>query len=1078
MEDNKSSNDSLSAEEYVLVPTPEHTEQNMEAAGKSSEELGLKICGNGNEEELQQHLEEVLSDQSEDDGSVPSNIENRQRARMASGNSEASDTTETLSNRPRAETDSAAKSESEAELEGGEKAGKEARVRSTSEPPTPGADEECVIFNGVTYLGCSAVNAPRSEMEAQRCMSILRESSQMSIDVVLSVPTTSEGTVRVLEPDGAEIAHYRVHRILFCCRGKQETREKDCFAFTSSHGNSDLFQCHVYRCQLLEAVPKIMFSFARAFKAVPKSPRSLSMYEPGGDDEDLFRFDVTLEIKEDDGRATYSTVPRDKQFFKLRKDLQKKININVQQMTNEDLTIERCFGLLLCPGRNVKHSDMHLLDMDSMGNSADGKSYLISGNWNPSDPQFVVLNTETPKNTRVFMTIAIDLVITGIQEPVRFVVETKAQIYPVSERFWYFSKKTFHEQYNLRLKQIEGSSPNEKLYEVLSLESQSEIDRKKASMNLPLSPARSPPAVTQTSPTPATPAIEEEDENDEPLLSGSGDVSKECEGDILETWGDMLAKWRQNLSTRPKQLHQLCRKGVPEALRGEVWQLLAGCHENGTQMMENYRVLITKESPCEQVIQRDINRTFPAHEFFKDTGSLGQESLYKISKAYSVFDEEIGYCQGLSFLAASLLLHMPEEQAFCVLVKAMFDYNLRDLFKEDFKELHMRFYVLERLIEDYLPDLNQHFLDLNIESHMYASQWFLTLFTAKFPLYMVFRIIDIFLSEGIDVTYNIALALLKTSRKDLLALDFEGVLKYFRVQLPKLYRSEQNAQQLLRLACSMKINQKKLKKHEKDYETLKEQEMQQEDPVERLQRENKRLMEGNMRLEQENDDLAYELVTSKISLRKDLDASEDKADTLNKELLATKQMLVDAEEEKKRLEVESTQLKTMCRRELERTEKEINRNATIIADYKQICTQLSERLEHQQTAAKEELARIKGQVKTCEKCCKLFTENGDVKIEALPETPDGTENPDVQVVKKQLREMELELAQTKLQLVEAECKNQDLEHQLNAALSEIQASRNSWFQKTLTSIKEVTKKDSTASPRTPTSTTAPKTPTL
>ena len=39
-------------------------------------------------------------------------------------------------------------------------------------------------------------------------------------------------------------------------------------------------------------------------------------------------------------------------------------------------------------------------------------------------------------------------------------------------------------------------------------------------------------------------------ENDEPLLSGSGDVSKECEGDILETWGDMLAKWRQNLSTR------------------------------------------------------------------------------------------------------------------------------------------------------------------------------------------------------------------------------------------------------------------------------------------------------------------------------------------------------------------------------------------------------------------------------------------------------------------------------------------------------------------------------------------------
>ena len=47
--------------------------------------------------------------------------------------------------------------------------------------------------------------------------------------------------------------------------------------------------------------------------------------------------------------------------------------------------------------------------------------------------------------------------------------------------------------------------------------------------------------------------------------------------------------------------------------------------------------------------------------------------------------------------------------------------------------------------------------------------------------------------------------------------------------------------------------------------------MQQEDPVERLERENRRFIEANMRLEQENDDLAHELVTSKIALRNDLD---------------------------------------------------------------------------------------------------------------------------------------------------------------------------------------------------------------
>ncbi|KAL8178073.1 UNVERIFIED_CONTAM: Rab GTPase-activating protein 1-like protein [Gekko kuhli] len=115
--------------------------------------------------------------------------------------------------------------------------------------------------------------------------------------------------------------------------------------------------------------------------------------------------------------------------------------------------------------------------------------------------------------------------------------------------------------------------------------------------------------------------------------------------------------------------------------------------------------------------------------------------------AYSVYDEEIGYCQGHSFLVAVLLLHMPEEQAFCVLVKIMYDYGLRDLYKNNLEDLRSKFYQLERLMQEQLPDLYSHFLELNLEAHMYASQWFLTLFTAKFPLCMVFHIIDLLLCE-------------------------------------------------------------------------------------------------------------------------------------------------------------------------------------------------------------------------------------------------------------------------------------------------------------------------------------------
>lgn len=174
------------------------------------------------------------------------------------------------------------------------------------------------------------------------------------------------------------------------------------------------------------------------------------------------------------------------------------------------------------------------------------------------------------------------------------------------------------------------------------------------------------------------------------------------------------------------------------------------------EIIDTYRVLVTKESPDDKVILRDIHRTFPAHEFFKDSGGVGQEALYRIAKAYSVYDSEIGYCQGQSFLIAALLLQMPEEQAFGVLVKVMHNLGLRDMFRENFEQLQLRLYQLDRLIENLMPDIWQHFTENGIESHMYASQWFLTVFTAKFPLFLVFRVMDVFLMSGFDSIFQVS----------------------------------------------------------------------------------------------------------------------------------------------------------------------------------------------------------------------------------------------------------------------------------------------------------------------------------
>lgn len=160
-----------------------------------------------------------------------------------------------------------------------------------------------------------------------------------------------------------------------------------------------------------------------------------------------YEFQVILEIKEKLTKAStsYCAVPRDKSTFKVRANCNKQISISITQKAKPDtqpLTIERCFGVLLCPGKLVRLSDMHLLDFEVLGHGQGNlnsitdstttppPSYQVIADWKATDKSLQAFNVETPKTD---LTVAIDLVLKGIQDPVRFFIETTVQVQSKNE---------------------------------------------------------------------------------------------------------------------------------------------------------------------------------------------------------------------------------------------------------------------------------------------------------------------------------------------------------------------------------------------------------------------------------------------------------------------------------------------------------------------------------------------------------------------------------------------------------------------------------------------------------------------
>ncbi|XP_075855967.1 ecotropic viral integration site 5 protein homolog isoform X2 [Microcebus murinus] len=317
--------------------------------------------------------------------------------------------------------------------------------------------------------------------------------------------------------------------------------------------------------------------------------------------------------------------------------------------------------------------------------------------------------------------------------------------------------------------------------------------------------------------------------------SASSNLSH-LEEDSWILWGRIVNEWEDVRKKKEKQVKELVRKGIPHHFRAIVWQLL--CSAQSMPIKDQYSELLKMTSPCEKLIRRDIARTYPEHNFFKEKDSLGQEVLFNVMK-------------------------MPEEEAFCVFVKLMQDYRLRELFKPSMAELGLCMYQFECMIQEHLPELFVHFQSQSFHTSMYASSWFLTIFLTTFPLPIATRIFDIFMSEGLEIVFRVGLALLQMNQAELMQLDMEGMLQHFQKVIP--HQFDGGPDKLIQAAYQVKYNSKKMKKLEKEYTTIKTKEMEEQVEIKRLRTENRLLKQRIETLEKESASLADRLIQGQVT---------------------------------------------------------------------------------------------------------------------------------------------------------------------------------------------------------------------
>lgn len=220
-----------------------------------------------------------------------------------------------------------------------------------------------------------------------------------------------------------------------------------------------------------------------------------------------------------------------------------------------------------------------------------------------------------------------------------------------------------------------------------------------------------------------------------------------------------------------KKTRDLWWQGLPSSVRGKVWCLAIGNDLNLTSQL--YEICLSRaqnrlnspepshsESDIDQessmdVIQLDISRTFPHLCIFQEGGPYS-EVLHSLLAAYVCYRPDVGYVQGMSFIAAILILNMEQYDAFICFANLLNQPLHLAAFTLNQSQMQAYYNAYNEIFNYNLPKLYSHFEKSGLTPDLYLLDWIYTIFAKAMPLDIACRIWDIFLRDGDEFIFRTA----------------------------------------------------------------------------------------------------------------------------------------------------------------------------------------------------------------------------------------------------------------------------------------------------------------------------------